>query len=62
MILKIATVGLLMLATTLPLQQAKAQDALGGAIIGGVIGAGIGGAAGAQALIKNAAKAAEIEP
>jgi uncharacterized protein YcfJ len=45
MILKIAAAGLLMLATALPMHQAKAQDALGGAIIGGAIGAGIGGAA-----------------
>ena len=45
MICKIAAVGLLTLASALPLQHANAQDALGGAIIGGAIGAGIGGAA-----------------
>jgi outer membrane lipoprotein SlyB len=45
MIRTIAIVGLLTLATALPLQQASAQDALGGALLGGAIGAGIGGAA-----------------
>jgi len=45
MIRKIATAGVLTLVMALPLQQANAQDALGGAIIGGAIGAGVGGAA-----------------
>jgi outer membrane lipoprotein SlyB len=46
MIRTIATVGLLTLATALPLQPANAQDpTLGGALVGGLIGAGIGGAA-----------------
>jgi outer membrane lipoprotein SlyB len=45
MIRTIATVGLLTLATALPLQPSNAQDALGGALMGGLIGAGIGGAA-----------------
>ena len=45
MIRTIAIVGLLTLATAMPLQQADAQDALGGALVGGLIGAGIGGAA-----------------
>lgn len=45
MLRKIATVGLLTLASALPLQHANAQDALGGALVGGLIGAGVGGAA-----------------
>jgi len=45
MIRKFAAVGLLTLATALPLQPASAQDPLGGALIGGAIGAGIGAAA-----------------
>jgi outer membrane lipoprotein SlyB len=45
MIRKIAAVGVLALATTLPVPQASAQDPLAGALIGGAIGAGVGGAA-----------------
>jgi hypothetical protein len=46
MIRKIAPAGLLALALVMPVQEAAAQDPLGGAILGGAAGAIIGGAAG----------------
>jgi hypothetical protein len=40
----IGAAALFALATVMPVQQAKAQDALGGAILGGAAGAILGGA------------------
>jgi uncharacterized protein YcfJ len=37
---------LLMLAVAMPVQDASAQDPLGGALLGGVLGAGVGAAVG----------------
>jgi len=45
MIRTISAAGLLTLAAVMPAQQAAAQDALGGALLGGAAGAIIGGAA-----------------
>src|SRR5262245_46861844 len=45
MIRTIGATTFLMLATAVPLQQAAAQDVLGGALLGGAAGAIIGGAA-----------------
>jgi outer membrane lipoprotein SlyB len=45
MIRTIAAAALLSLASVMPVQQAQAQDALGGALLGGAAGAIIGGAA-----------------
>lgn len=45
MIRTIGAGALLAIATLMPLQQASAQDALGGALLGGAAGAIIGGAA-----------------
>ncbi len=45
---KIAGAALLGLAITMPVQDAQAQDPLGGAILGGAAGALIGGAAGGR--------------
>jgi hypothetical protein len=53
----IGVVALLTLVTAMPLQQAQAQDILGGAILGGATGAIIGGAVtgrGSGALIGGA--------
>ena len=43
--ISMAALTLAMIATTLPMQPAAAQDALGGALLGGAAGAIIGGAA-----------------
>ena len=45
MIRTVGTMAFLALATAVPLQQASAQDVLGGALLGGAAGAIIGGAA-----------------
>jgi hypothetical protein len=42
---KFAAIGLLSIAAVLPLQDVRAEDALGGALLGGAAGAIIGGAA-----------------
>jgi outer membrane lipoprotein SlyB len=46
MIRTFGAVALLTLATAMPVQDAAAQDPLGGALLGGVLGAGVGAAVG----------------
>src|SRR5262249_59194829 len=48
MIRTVAAASLLTLACAMPLQQAAAQDAIGGAIFGGAAGALLGGAIGGR--------------
>src|SRR5947209_17471813 len=48
MIRTVAATSLLALACAMPLQQAAAQDAIGGAIVGGAAGALLGGAIGGR--------------
>src|SRR5436190_21280767 len=48
MISKFALSALLALAICAPVQQAAAQDAIGGAILGGVLGGVVGGALGGR--------------
>ncbi|MBR1191067.1 BA14K family protein [Bradyrhizobium sp. AUGA SZCCT0240] len=48
MVSKLAVTTLLALAICAPVQQAVAQDAIGGAIVGGVLGGVVGGALGGR--------------
>ena len=48
MVSKFALTALLALAVCAPVQQAAAQDAVGGAIVGGVLGGVVGGALGGR--------------
>jgi uncharacterized protein YcfJ len=48
MISKLGAAGLLAVAMAMPLQDVKAQDVFGGAIVGGVTGGLIGGAVGGR--------------
>src|SRR3954464_11057618 len=48
MVSKFVATTLLALATCAPVQQAAAQDAVGGAIVGGILGGVVGGALGGR--------------
>ena len=52
---KFALSALLALAVCGPVQEAVAQDAVGGAIVGGVLGGVVGGALGCQAVVASGA-------